>query len=47
MACLSPKFRLCQGRISQGATRAEAVTNVQEAITAYLESLTLHNESVC
>ena len=32
------------GCISQGATPAEAVTNVQEAIAAYLESLALHDE---
>lgn len=34
------------GCISQGATRAEAVTNVQEAIAAYLESLALQDEPV-
>ena len=32
------------GCISQGPTRAEAVENAREAITAYLESLKLHGE---
>lgn len=34
------------GCVSQGATRAEAVSNVQEAIEAYLESLRAHDEPV-
>jgi predicted RNase H-like HicB family nuclease len=34
------------GCVSQGATRAEAIQNVQEAIAAYLESLKQHNEPV-
>jgi len=34
------------GCISQGATRAEAVKNIQEAIEAYLESLKEHGEPV-
>jgi len=34
------------GCISQGATRAEALKNIQEAIEAYLESLKAHNEPV-
>ena len=34
------------GCISQGATRAEALTNVQDAITGYLESLRKHDEPV-
>ena len=34
------------GCISQGSTRAEALTNVQEAITGYLESLRKHDEPV-
>ena len=34
------------GCISQGATRAEALTNAQEAIEAYLESLIAHEEPI-
>jgi predicted RNase H-like HicB family nuclease len=34
------------GCISQGATRAEALENVKEAIELYLESLEAHNEPV-
>ncbi|MFN0157827.1 MAG: type II toxin-antitoxin system HicB family antitoxin [Bacteroidota bacterium] len=34
------------GCISQGATREEALTNIQEAIQAYLESLKKHNEPI-
>jgi len=34
------------GCISQGATRDEAVKNIQEAIQAYLESLKKHKEPV-
>jgi predicted RNase H-like HicB family nuclease len=32
------------GCISQGNTRKEALRNIQEAITVYLESLKAHNE---
>lgn len=34
------------GCISQGRTRAEALTNVKEAIAAYLDSLEKHGEPV-
>ena len=34
------------GCISQGSTRQEAVTNVREAIAAYLESLDQHGEPI-
>ena len=34
------------GCISQGRTRSEAVTNIKEAIAAYLESLHAHGEPV-
>jgi antitoxin HicB len=34
------------GCISQGATRTEALTNIKEAITGYLESLKRHGEPV-
>ena len=34
------------GCISQGMTRSEAVTNIQEAIEAYLESLRAHDEPI-
>ena len=34
------------GCLSQGKTRAEALTNIQEAIGAYLESLKAHNEPI-
>ena len=34
------------GCVSEGATRAEALRNVQEAIEAYLESLKAHGEPV-
>lgn len=34
------------GCVSQGATRAEALVNVREAIAAYLESLEAHNEPI-
>lgn len=34
------------GCISQGRTRAEAIENIKEAITAYLESLKAHSEPV-
>jgi predicted RNase H-like HicB family nuclease len=34
------------GCISQGATRDEALRNIREAITGYLESLKAHNEPV-
>lgn len=34
------------GCISQGRTRAEAIENIKEAIAAYLESLTAHNEPI-
>ncbi len=34
------------GCVSQGRTRAEALTNVREAITVYLESLEAHGEPV-
>jgi antitoxin HicB len=34
------------GCVSQGSTRTEAVANIKEAITAYLESLQKHGEPV-
>ena len=34
------------GCISQGRTRAEAINNIKEAITAYLESLDAHGDPV-
>lgn len=34
------------GCISQGNTRKEALWNIQEAITAYLESLKAHNDPI-
>ncbi len=34
------------GCISQGKTRGEALANIQEAITAYLESLKAHDEPI-
>ena len=34
------------GCISQGETRAQALDNIKEAITGYLESLEAHNEPV-
>lgn len=37
---------LLPGCISQGATSAEAVENIKEAISLYLESLAAHDEAV-
>lgn len=34
------------GCVSQGETRAEALANVREAIEAYLESLSAHDEPI-
>lgn len=34
------------GCISEGATRAEAVANIKEAIAGYLESLRKHGEPI-
>ena len=34
------------GCISQGETREEAVENIKEAISAYLESLEAHDEPI-
>ncbi|NQT19974.1 MAG: type II toxin-antitoxin system HicB family antitoxin [Planctomycetes bacterium] len=34
------------GCISQGRTRSEALSNIKEAIEAYLESLRAHDEPV-
>ena len=34
------------GCMSQGATRAEALANIREAIEAYLESLKDHDEPI-
>ena len=34
------------GCVSQGATRAEALANIHDAIEGYLESLRQHNEPV-
>lgn len=34
------------GCLSQGKTRGEALTNIREAITGYLESLEAHGEPV-
>jgi predicted RNase H-like HicB family nuclease len=34
------------GCISQGRTRAEAINNIKEAITVYLESLDAHGDPV-
>jgi len=34
------------GCVSQGKTREEALTNIQEAIAAYLESLKAHDEPI-
>jgi predicted RNase H-like HicB family nuclease len=34
------------GCISQGRTRAEALTNIREAIEAYVKSLEAHNERI-
>lgn len=34
------------GCITEGATRAEALDGVREAIAAYLESLRAHNEPI-
>jgi len=34
------------GCVSQGATRAEALVNIQEAISGYLESLKAHGDPI-
>jgi len=34
------------GCISQGATRKEALANIQDAIEGYIESLKKHNEPI-
>ncbi len=34
------------GCISQGNTRKEAISNIHDAITGYLESLKKHNEPI-
>ena len=34
------------GCISQGQTRAEAIENIKDAISGYIESLKKHNEPV-
>lgn len=34
------------GCVSQGATRAEALSNVREAIAVYLESLKAHGDPI-
>ena len=34
------------GCVSQGSTRAEAMTNIQDAIGGYLESLRKHDEPI-
>ncbi len=34
------------GCLSQGITRKEALENIQEAISVYLESLQIHNEPI-
>ncbi|MBN1291192.1 MAG: type II toxin-antitoxin system HicB family antitoxin [Candidatus Latescibacteria bacterium] len=34
------------GCISQGKTRKEAIENIQDAISGYIESLKKHNESI-
>ena len=34
------------GCVSQGRTREEALSNIQEAIAGYLESLTAHGEPI-
>lgn len=34
------------GCVSQGASRSEALRNVEEAIAGYLESLRSHNEPI-
>ncbi len=34
------------GCVTQGSTRAEALDNIREAITAYLESLKAHDEPI-
>ena len=34
------------GCISQGKTRAEAITNIKEAIAVYVESLQKHGEPI-
>jgi len=34
------------GCISQGKTRKEALENIQDAITGYIESLKKHNEPI-
>lgn len=34
------------GCISQGTTRSEAIENIKDAIAAYLESLSAHNEPI-
>lgn len=34
------------GCVSQGATRAEAVKNIQDAMKGYLESLKKHNDPI-
>jgi predicted RNase H-like HicB family nuclease len=44
--CFVAQVPALPGCISQGSTRAEALTNVQDAITGYLESLRKHDEPV-
>jgi predicted RNase H-like HicB family nuclease len=34
------------GCLSQGRTRKEALENIQEAVSVYLESLQVHNEPI-
>jgi predicted RNase H-like HicB family nuclease len=34
------------GCVSQGATRADAIANVQDAIAGYVDSLKAHNEPI-
>lgn len=40
------EYPLLPGCVSQGRSRNEALTNIQDAISGYLESLRKHNEPI-
>ena len=40
------EVRELPGCVSQGSTRAEALSNINEAISGYLESLKKHNDEI-
>lgn len=40
------KSRRCRGRVSQGATKPQAIANIREAIEGWIETASAHGQTI-